>query len=333
MGPTAVVTGVGGALPPRVVTNHELAQRLDTSDEWIRTRTGIRQRHVVEAGTSTGDLATEAGSRAMKQAGLDSVDLVVVATTTPDRLCPATAPTVASRMGLVGASAFDVSAVCSGFVYALQTATTAIAAGTAESAVVIGAESFSTLLDPEDRSTVAIFGDGAGALALRAGDRSEDGAVLDFDTGSDGSLRDLITVPGGGAEQRASGRPPAIGDTYFRMEGQPVFKHAVRQMSETSLKVLGTSGWAVEEVDWFVGHQANMRILRAVAGRLGIDSDRAVSNIERVGNTAAASIPLALSDSAAEGRLGRGDRVLLAAFGGGATWGAATLTWPELPPL
>ncbi|WP_159944512.1 MULTISPECIES: beta-ketoacyl-ACP synthase III [unclassified Nocardiopsis] len=330
---TAVIAGVGGAVPSRIVTNHELSRRLDTSDEWIRTRTGIRQRHVVEPGVSTGDLATEAGSRAMKQAGMTSTDLVVVATTTPDRPCPATAPTVATRMGLVDTTAFDVSAVCSGFVYGLQVATAAVTAGMADSAVVIGAESFTTILDPDDRTTVAIFGDGAGALALRAGRRDEDGAVLDFDTGSDGSLRDLITVPAGGSEQRATGMPAQPDQAYFRMEGQSVFAHAVRRMADTSRRALSTTGWGVGEVDRFVGHQANRRILQAVAEQLGIDPDRAVSNIERVGNTAAASIPLALADSAASGLLGQGDRVLLAAFGGGATWGAATLTWPGLPGI
>ncbi|XKK37103.1 ketoacyl-ACP synthase III [Nocardiopsis sp. ARC36] len=331
MNRTAIIAGAGGAVPPRIVTNHDLERRLDTTDDWIRTRTGIRQRHVVEPGMSTSDLAAEAGSRAMKQAGMTSADLVVVATTTPDRLCPATAPTVASRMGLVDTPAFDVSAVCSGFIYALQVATNAVMAGAAESVVVIGAESFTTILDPEDRSTVAIFGDGAGALALRAGDRAEDGAVLDFDTGSDGSLRDLITVRAGGAEQRATGRPAAPEDAYFRMEGQSVFAHAVRRMAETSRRTLATTGWGVEDVDWFVGHQANQRIIHAVADQLGIGAERAVSNIHRVGNTAAASIPLAISDSATAGRLRRGDRVLLSAFGGGATWGAATLVWPELP--
>ncbi|WP_304452162.1 beta-ketoacyl-ACP synthase III [Nocardiopsis sp. YSL2] len=333
MNRTAVICGVGGAVPPRIVTNHELSTRLDTSDEWIRTRTGIRQRRVVEPGTSTGDLAAEAGSRAMKQAGMASADMVVVATTTPDRPCPATAPTVATRMGLVDTPAFDVAAVCSGFIYALQVATGTIAAGMAESAVVIGAESFTTILDPEDRTTVAVFGDGAGALALRAGDRSEDGAVLAFDTGSDGSLRDLITVPAGGAEQRATGKAPAPGDSFFRMQGQPVFGQAVRRMADTSRKVLAATGWEVDDVDRFVGHQANRRIIEAVAERLGVRPDRAVSNIDQVGNTAAASIPLAMADGAAAGLLAPGDRVLLAAFGGGATWGATTLTWPRLPAL
>ena len=326
----AVIAGIGADLPPRVVSNDELAQRLDTSDQWIRTRTGIGQRYVVGPGMSTGTLATKAGLRAMKSAGIGSADMVVLATTTPDRLCPATAPTVAARMGMAGVPAYDVSAVCSGFLYALQSAAASIAAGFAERIVVIAAEAFSTILDPADRTTVAIFGDGAGAMVLRAGEADEEGALLGFDLGSDGGLADLITVRAGGSEQRATGRPADEADTYFRMEGKSVFVNAVRRMTESSSAVLAKTGWAVEEVDRFVGHQANKRIIHAVAEQLGVDPAKAVLNIERVGNTAAASIPLALADGAADGTLRRGDKVLLTAFGGGATWGSATLRWPGL---
>lgn len=328
---TAVVEGIGSALPPRVVSNAELAQRLDTSDEWIRTRTGIGWRHVVEPGISTGDLATEAALCALKNAGsMHGVDQVVLATTTPDRPCPATAPTVASRLGLTGVPAYDIAAVCSGFLYALNAATASIIAGFTERAVVIGAESFSTILDPRDRTTATIFGDGAGAMVLRAGEAGEPGAVLCFDAGSDGELADLITVRAGGSQQRATGRPPTPGEEYFRMEGRAVFGTAVRRMTESSRAVLARTGWNITDVDWFVGHQANERILRAVADQLGIEQDRAVLNIEHVGNTAAASIPLALAHATDNGVLRAGDRVLLTAFGGGATWASATLTWPEL---
>ncbi|MET9363222.1 beta-ketoacyl-ACP synthase III [Streptomyces sp. NPDC006632] len=327
---TAVVAGLGGTVPPRVVTNDELAKRLDTSDEWIRSRTGISQRHVIDPGMTTSDLAAEAGLRALKSAGAESVDLVVVATTTPDRPCPATAPTVATRMGLTDVPAFDIAAVCSGFVYALQVGTAAIVAGFADRVLVVGAESFSTLLDPDDRTTAAIFGDGAGAVVLRAGEEHEPGAIRDFHLASDGSQADLITVRGGGAEQRASGRPLRVEDTYFRMEGKSVFFAAVRSMAESSRTVLARTGWDIDDVDRLVGHQANVRILHAVADRLGLDPERALVNIDQVGNTSAASIPLALVDGTADGTLKPGDRILLTAFGGGATWGSATLTWPEL---
>ncbi|MER7674469.1 beta-ketoacyl-ACP synthase III [Kitasatospora sp. NPDC096128] len=328
----AVLAGVGATVPPRVVTNDELARLLDTSDEWIRTRTGIAQRHVVDPGMTTGDLAVEAGQRALKSAGATTVDLVVLATTTPDRLCPATAPSVATRIGLVGVPAFDVAAVCSGFLYALQTGAAAVVAGHADSVLVIGAEAFSTILDPADRSTRAIFGDGAGAVVLRAGRPEEPGAVRQIRLGSDGSLADLITVRGGGTEERTGERPARPEDAYFRMDGKSVFFTAVRRMTESSQAVLERTGWQVADVDRIVAHQANVRIVHAVADQLGIPADRAVLNIDRVGNTSAASIPLALADGAADGRLTSGDKVLLTAFGGGATWGSATLIWPDVTP-
>lgn len=327
----AVLAGVGGFVPPRVVTNEELSRRLDTSDAWIRTRTGIAERHVVDPGISTGDLAVEAGGRALKNAGADGADLVIVATTTPDRACPATAPTVAARLGLTDVPAYDVAAVCSGFVYALQAGTAAVSAGFAEQALVIGAESFSTILDPADRTTSVIFGDGAGAVLLRAGERTEPGAVLDVHLGSDGSMADLITVRGGGAEERSRGGTPRPEDRYFRMDGKSVFFAAVRRMAESSRTVMARTGWEVADVDRLVGHQANTRIIHAVAEQLGLAPERAVLNIERVGNTSAASIPLALADGLADGTLRAGHRVLLTAFGGGATWGSATLVWPDLP--
>ncbi|MFE2226100.1 beta-ketoacyl-ACP synthase III [Streptomyces kronopolitis] len=326
----AVIAGVGGFVPPRVVTNSELAQRLETSDAWIRTRTGIAQRHVVDPGTTTSDLAVEAGRRALKNSGADGADLVVMATTTPDRPCPATAPTVATRIGLSNAAAFDVAAVCSGFLYALQAGAAAITAGFAERVLVIGAETFSTLLNPEDRTTVPIFGDGAGAVVLRPGEREEPGAIRDVHLGSDGGMADLMTVRGGGAEQRSHGGVPSQDDQYFRMSGKAVFFAAVRRMTESSRTVLARTGWQVADVDRLVAHQANTRIIHAVAEQLGLPPDRAVMNIDRVGNTSAASIPLALVDGMAEGTLKAGDRVLFTAFGGGATWGAATLTWPDL---
>ncbi|MFH7594796.1 beta-ketoacyl-ACP synthase III [Streptomyces racemochromogenes] len=323
---TAVVAAVAGHLPPRVVTNHDLALRFDTTDEWIRTRTGIARRHHVDPGTTTSDLAVQAGRRALENAGEEQVDLVVVATTTPDRPCPATAPTVATKLGLTGVAAYDVSAVCTGFLYALHAAAAAVQVGSARRALVIGAETFSTLLDPADRTTGVIFGDGAGAVLLRAGERGEPGSLESMHLGSDGTMADLITVRGG----RGDAAPD---DPYFRMQGTPVFMAAVRHMAQSTRSVLNDVGWSVEDVDHLIGHQANTRILRAVAEKLNLPPQRALVNIDRVGNTAAASIPLAMADGHSTGRLRKGERVVLTAFGGGATWGAAALTWPDLPAL
>lgn len=326
----AVVCGIGAWLPPRIVTNDELATRMDTSDEWIRTRTGIRTRHFVSPGMPTSHLAAEAGGRAMESAGVNDVDALVLATTTPDRPCPATAPRVAYRLGLTGCPAFDVSAVCTGFLYALSVASGLIASGAAEHILVIGAEAFSTIIDPQDRSSGVVFGDGAGAVVLRAGDRQEPGAIGWIELGSDGSLADLITIRAGGSEQRSAGAPPSRSDSYFSMRGREVFSHAVRRMAEAARTALHHAGWRPGEVDRLVGHQANMRILHAISQRLDIPAERLVVHLDQVGNTAAASIPLALAHAQSTGELYPGARVVLAAFGGGATWGATAMTWPAL---
>lgn len=326
----AVVAGVGSCLPARAVSNDELATRLDTSDAWIRSRTGIEQRYVAATGTATSDLAVGAGARALKCSGVPTVDTVIVATTTPDRPCPATAPVVAARLGMTGMAAFDVSAVCTGFVYALATAAGLILAEVAERVLVIGAETFSTLLDPDDRSTSVIFGDGAGALVLRSGTRAEAGALGPFDLGSDGEGEDLITVPAGGSRQRLSGVPPRAGEQYFAMEGKDVFRHAVRRMTGSAEAVLDRAGWSAGDVDHLVSHQANLRISQHVADGIGLPRQRCFNNIAEVGNTAAASIPLALDQAHAHGVLRPTQRVLLTAFGGGLTWGSAVLTWPYL---
>ncbi|WP_172382323.1 beta-ketoacyl-ACP synthase III [Streptomyces sp. MNP-20] len=326
----AVLAGVGGCLPPTAVTNDELAERLDSSDAWIRSRTGIRQRYFAPAGTATSDLAVGAGAEALKSSGHPDADAVLLATTTPDRPCPATAPVVAARLGLTGAAAFDVSAVCTGFVYALASAAGLIAAGAADRVLVIGAETFSTLLDPDDRSTAVIFGDGAGAVLLRAGEAAEPGALGPFDLGSDGGREDLITVPAGGSRQRLSGVAPTAREQYFAMDGKEVFRHAVRRMSASARAVLDRAGLLPADVDHLVGHQANLRITNHVADEVGIPRQRCFSNIAEVGNTAAASIPLALDQAHADGVLTAGGRVLLTAFGGGLTWGSTVLTWPRL---
>ncbi|MFE6637549.1 beta-ketoacyl-ACP synthase III [Streptomyces tendae] len=332
---SSVLAGLGSCLPSRCVTNAELERTLDTSDEWIRARTGIARRYVAEEGTHTSDLAVGAAERALKSARLapDEVDAVIVATTTPDRPCPATAPTVAARLGTGPVPAFDVSAVCSGFLYGLATGSGLIASGAAERVLVIGAETFSRILNPRDRSTSVIFGDGAGAVVLRAGEPGETGALGPLRLGSDGTGVDLITVPAGGPPRPGAVAPDDLADRYFTMEGKRVFWLAVQRMGECAESVLDRAGWRVEDVDWLVSHQANHRITARLADEIGIPRGRSVSNIAEVGNTAAASIPLALDHAHARGTLRPGDRVLLTAFGGGLTWGAAALTWPAVDPV
>jgi 3-oxoacyl-[acyl-carrier-protein] synthase-3 len=328
-----VLCGAGAWLPPRQVTNDELAGRLDTTDEWITSRTGISTRHFVDGGLSTGDLAVEAGALALKSAGAGDVDAVVLATTTPDRLCPATAPEVAARLGLTGVAAWDVSAVCSGFLYGLASATGMIAAGNADRILLIGAEAFSTIINPEDRTTAVIFGDGAGAVVLRAGTADEPGAVGPCVLGSDGELSDLICIPGGAARQRSAGLSWNQADSYFTMRGKEVYRHAVQRMADASLAAVGRAGWTIADIDRFIPHQANSRICAATAERLGIPASRQVSNIAQVGNTAAASIPLLLAHAAVSKQVLPGERVLTAGFGGGLTWGAATFSWPDICAL
>ncbi len=324
---TAVLMGLGACVPPRVVTNAELAQGgLDTTAQWIRTRTGIEQRHVADRGTATSDLAVEAGARALKSAGAGEVDAVVVATSTPDRVCPSTAPEVAARLGLGNVAAFDVNGVCAGFVYGLVTASGLIATGTADRVLLIGSEVFTRIVDPKDRATAVLFGDGAGAVVLRAGNPDELGAVGPFDLGSDGDLADILSVPAGGSRRPASAETVAERAHYLRMDGKEVYRHAVLRMVASSRRVLERAGLTVDDVDRLVGHQANARILDAVGSRLGVPPERRVLNVARYGNTSAASIPLALTDAGAQ----PGERLLLTAFGAGVSWGSTLLTWPDL---
>ena len=322
---TAILQAIGTAVPAQIVTNDDLAARLDTSDEWVRTRTGIAQRHVAEAGTSTSDLAVEAGAEALKSSG-GEVDVVIVATTTPDRICPSTAPEVASRLGLGTVAAFDVNAVCAGFVYALATAAGLIETGAAERALVVGAETMTRIVDPEDRGTAVLFGDGAGAVVLGRGHADQPGAVGPFDLGSDGDRADLLCVPAGGARRPLDEAARDERANYLHMDGREVYRQAVKRMSDSSRALLARAELDVDDIDCFIGHQANARILDAVGDRLGIAPERRISNVARYGNTSAASIPLAMSDAGVE----PGKRVLLTAFGAGMTWGSALLTWPEL---
>ncbi|MBT5572506.1 MAG: ketoacyl-ACP synthase III [Alphaproteobacteria bacterium] len=321
----SVVAGVGHYLPERIVTNADLAKQIDTSDEWIRERSGITQRHIAADGEFTSDLASHAARKALDAAGMgpDDVDLIVVATSTPDETFPASATVVQSKLGCAnGSMGFDVQAVCSGFVYALATADNFIKAGQVDSALVIGAETFSRILDWEDRGTCVLFGDGAGAMMLKAEDgkgTSNDRGVLSTHLHSDGSLHDLLYVDGG---------PSSTGEVgYLRMEGREVFRHAVTKMSEVVVEALEATGLNAEEVDWFVPHQANKRIIDGTARKLGVGADRVVVTIDKHANTSAASIPLALSVAVGDDRIQQGHLVLIEAMGGGLTWGSGIIRW------
>ncbi len=312
---SAVVCGIGASLPTHTVSNEDLATQLDTSDTWIRQRTGISHRRIARTGLGTADLATQAAARALQSAGRRHVDAVILATATPDDLLPATAPAVASRLGLHEACAFDVAAVCTGFVYALATATGLITAGTAHSALVIGADRLSHLCASDDRTTRPLFGDGAGALVLRRGTPGEAGSTGPFILGSDGEHAGLLRAPHGG---------------HLHMRGPELFRHAITRMSTAAQAAARAAGWRLQDIDHLVPHQANARITSAVSDRLNIPPHARMSNIADRGNTSAASIPLLLSEAFDGGRLKAGHRLLICAFGAGLTWGATTLTWPTL---
>ncbi|MGV4925540.1 ketoacyl-ACP synthase III [Streptomyces sp. BHT-5-2] len=326
--PTAVLTGLGSWLPPHEITNDELCAHLDTSDTWIRERIGISVRRRADPKTATGDLAAEAGARALRSAGVTRADAVILATTTPDHPCPATAPAVAARLGLGDVAAFDVAAGCSGFLYATTVAAGLIRSGTAGRVLVIGAETMSAVIDPEDRSTAPIFGDGAGAAVLEAGRPGQAGAIGKVVWGSDGARSEAIVIPVGGSRNRDGRDAAPPSERHVRMRGNEVLRHAVRRMTAAATQAAEAAGWALEDVDRLIVHQANARISAGVSAALGIPPERVPSNIATVGNTAAASIPLLLADATAQGALHDGHRVLLVAFGSGLAWAATTLVWP-----
>jgi 3-oxoacyl-[acyl-carrier-protein] synthase-3 len=314
----SVVKGSGSALPRRIVTNDELAQTVDTSDQWIRERTGIGQRYIAGEGETTATLATDACRAALADAGIDAsaVDLIVLATATPDQTFPATATLVQDALGCNGCAAFDVGAVCSGFLYALGIADSMIRTGMASCALVIGAETFSRILDWEDRTTCVLFGDGAGAIVLRGEDVAEDGpGVLATRLHADGKYNALLYVDGGPSTTGTVGK--------LRMKGREVFRHAVVDLAEVLEEVLAAAGRTAAEIDWVVPHQANRRILEATAKKLGLPMEKIVVTVERHANTSAASVPLAFDEARRDGRLKPGDLVILEAMGGGFTWGAS----------
>jgi 3-oxoacyl-[acyl-carrier-protein] synthase-3 len=311
-------------LPERILTNEELAKTVDTDDEWIVARTGIKQRHIAADGELTSDLAIGAAKIALEDAGLkpEDIDLIVLATATPDDTFPATATKVQASLGITHGAAFDVQAVCTGFVYALSVADNFIKAGQSKRALVIGAETFSRILDWEDRTTCVLFGDGAGAIVLERTEQAgtnDDRGVLTTHLHSDGRYKDLLYVDGGPSSTQTTG--------YLRMVGKEVFRHAVTKISQVITEALEATGLKIEDVTWFVPHQANKRILDGTARKLGIPEDRVVVTVDLHGNTSAASVPLALSKAVNDGRIKEGDLVLLEAMGGGFTWGSALVRW------
>lgn len=317
------ISGCGSYLPDKVLTNDQLSTMVDTNDEWITARTGIRRRHIVGDGETTTDLALEASHRALASSGVKAgdIDLVIVATTTADETFPSVATAVQRRLGMVRGAAFDVQAVCSGFIYGLAVADNFIKAGQAKTILLIGAETMSRLMDWNDRATCILFGDGAGAMVLQASKgtgSSADRGVLSTTLFSDGRLHDLLYVDGGAATGRTG---------HLRMQGKEVFKHAVINIADSVEAAAAAGGVDIAEIDWFVPHQANQRILDATARRLDVPGERFVSTIADHGNTSAASVPLALDVAVKDGRIKQGDLVLLEAMGGGLTWGAALLRW------
>ncbi|MCA1969120.1 MAG: ketoacyl-ACP synthase III [Rhizobium sp.] len=320
----SVVRGFGAALPKRVVTNRELEETVETSDEWIVQRTGIRQRYVAGEGETTASLGAEAARKALENAGLTvaDIDLIICATSTPDNTFPATAVNIQNRLGMHHGFAFDMQAVCSGFVYAVSTADLHIRGGMARRVLVIGAETFSRILDWTDRTTCVLFGDGAGALVLEAAEgegTNADRGVLSSHLRSDGTHKEKLYVDGGPSTTGTVG--------HLRMEGREVFKHAVGMITDVIEAAFTATGTTADDIDWLVPHQANRRIIDGSAKKLGIPLEKVVVTVDLHGNTSAASIPLALSVAAADGRIKKGDLVMLEAMGGGFTWGAVLLRW------
>jgi 3-oxoacyl-[acyl-carrier-protein] synthase-3 len=320
----SIVAGCGGYLPERILTNAELAKRVATSDEWIVQRTGIRERRIAAEGELTSDLAVKAARAALKHAGVagEDVDLIVLATSTPDETFPASATRVQAALGMVRGAAFDVQAVCSGFVYAFAVADNFIKVGQAKRALVIGAETFSRILDWEDRGTCVLFGDGAGAVLLVAGEgrgSKADRGVLSTHLYSDGRYHDMLYVDGGPSSTRTTG--------YLRMEGREVFRHAVVKLADAVDAAIAANGVSGTEIDWLVPHQANRRIIDGMGHKLGLPPEKVVLTIDRHANTSAASIPLALAEAAHDGRIKPGHLVLMEAMGGGFTWGSALVRW------
>ncbi len=328
-GKSVRITGTGSYLPEKVLTNLDLSRMVDTSDEWIRTRTGIRQRHIAQNGEGTCLMGAQAALRALEAARVspEEIDVIVAGTFTPDMLLPNTACLIQDRIGAKNAFCFDLSAACSSFVYGLEVARGLILGSGYRNALVIGVEKTSAFLDWQDRNTCVLFGDGAGAVVVEEVETATCRGFLASSMGADGGLASLLHIPGGGSRTGLTSAALERREIYIRMSGSEVFKHAVRCMSDAAQKALERSGVTIADVDWVVPHQANIRIIEAVASRLGGSPDKFCVNLDRVGNMSAASVPVALDEFVRSGRIRRGDTVLLVAFGAGFTWGAIALEW------
>ena len=323
------ITGIGSAIPDKVITNDDLSKIVDTSDEWIRTRTGIRERRIVEDDMATSDLCTEAAIKALEDAKVDpkDIDLIIVATVTPDMAFPSTACIVQKNLGATNAAAFDMSVGCSGFLYGLATGTNFIKAGAYKKVLVIGAEVLSKIMDWEDRSTCVLFGDGAGACVL---ERCEEGlGILSYNLGADGENGHFLTQPAGGSRMPSSIETVNNRLHYIHMDGREVFKFAVRAMEKASIEALKEVDMELEDIDFLIPHQANIRIINSAAKRLKVPKDRVYVNLDRYGNMSSASIPIALEEAYREGLINKGDNILMVAFGAGLTWASVILKWAK----
>ena len=314
------ITGTGSYLPHKILSNNDLEKMVDTNDQWIQERTGIKKRHIIAENETTTDLAFNAAVKAIEAAGIENreIDLIIIATTTPTRIFPSTASLVQERLGISGCPAFDIQAVCTGFIYALTVADKFIKSGSAKNALVIGAESLSRIVDWSDRNTCILFGDGAGAVVLQA---SEEAGILSTHIHSDGKYNGLLSVPTGPGSMDTDAKP------YIEMQGNDVFKIAVRTLSSIADETLSANNLSKKDIDWLIPHQANIRIIAATAKKLGMSMDQVVVTVDEHGNTSAASIPLALDVAVRDGRINRGEILLLEAFGGGFTWGSVLLNF------
>ena len=314
------ITGTGSYLPHKILSNNDLEKMVDTNDQWIQERTGIKKRHIIAENETTTDLAFNAAVKAIEAAGIENreIDLIIIATTTPTRIFPSTASLVQERLGISGCPAFDIQAVCTGFIYALTVADKFIKSGSAKNALVIGAESLSRIVDWSDRNTCVLFGDGAGAVVLQA---SEETGILSTHIHSDGKYNSLLSVPTGPGSMDTDAKP------YIEMQGNDVFKIAVRTLSSIADETLSANNLSKKDIDWLIPHQANIRIIAATAKKLGLSMDQVVVTVDEHGNTSAASIPLALDVAVRDGRIQRGETLLLEAFGGGFTWGSVLLNF------
>jgi 3-oxoacyl-[acyl-carrier-protein] synthase-3 len=328
-GRPTTITALATYVPPRLLTNHDLEKLVDTTDEWILQRTGIRERHIVDPGVATSDLGKEAAVAALQRAGLtpDDIGLIVVGTVTPDMMFPSTACLLQEKIGAHHAWGFDISAACSAFTYSLTTASQIVASGGVEHALVVGADVMSSIIDYKDRATCVLFGDGAGAVVVSASDDESKGAILDFEHEIDGSGGPALCMPAGGSRRPSSHDTIDERQHYVKQDGATVFKFAVRKTEEISRRILERNGLTPEDLNLFVSHQANRRIIQSATERLGVSPDKVIINIERFGNTTAATIPLALNDAVCSGRLKKGDLVLLASVGAGFTVGTVLLRW------